>query len=190
MKPSRAMLPILSQLYGLYGLYGLYSLCGLCALPGCMPPPGALPTQPETVATPGPSAQDLYERGQQHATRGDLLRAEQYLSLAVRAGYPASDALPSLIRVCLRASRLRAALMHAQPVLSANPKSRRLRYLVATLHLGLGQHRLARPHLVALSNAPQPHPEARELLRGMTRRPWSHPPRTSRPPSPHFQETP
>lgn len=124
-------------------------------------------TTPVPSRTPDPARSDaaaLHATGRTLARQGDLLKAEQYMSLAVRAGYPAIKALPGLVRVCLRASRLRAALMHAQPVLEAHPDSPPLRYLVATLHLGLGQTAQARQHLEILAVAPHPHADARELL--------------------------
>lgn len=124
----------------------------------------ASPPPQSGAATPLATPADLFERGRGLARRGELLKAEQYMSLAVRAGYPASRALPSLVRVCLRASRLRAALLHAQPVLATHPRSQGLRYLVATLHLGLGQRALARHHLGVLARAEQPHAGARILL--------------------------
>lgn len=156
-------------------------LCGLLCLPGCGAP-GRSET-PHPALTP----KDLYRQGQEHAVRGDLLRAEQYLALAVRAGYPARSALPALVRICLRASRLRAALTHAQPVLAAHPESRNLRYLVATLHLGLGQRRAARRQLETLTSGPDTHDGARALLVAMDDPGWIAVPR-QQPPPPAEQE--
>ncbi|MDH5491710.1 MAG: tetratricopeptide repeat protein [Myxococcales bacterium] len=71
------------------------------------------------------------------AGRGDMVRAEQYLSAAMERGYPEDRVVPQLIRVCVASSRISAALSYAEPYLAAHPTQWRLRYLVATLHLGL-----------------------------------------------------
>jgi Flp pilus assembly protein TadD len=93
---------------------------------------------PESAAR-APSASALFARGMQLAARGDALRAEQYLVLAIRAGYPEQRAIVPLVRVCIASSRLRAALAHAQPYLLRHPDAWRLRYLTAAVHLALGQ---------------------------------------------------
>ena len=84
-------------------------------------------------------AQALFQRGREAAERGDSVRAEQYLSLALERGYDAERVLPVLLGVCLASSRLRAALDHAEPYLRDHPEAQALRYLVATIHAGLGQ---------------------------------------------------
>jgi len=56
----------------------------------------------------------------------------------VQSGFPEARALPALVDVCVRASRLRAALDHAEPYLRRHPDAWRVRHLVASLHLALG----------------------------------------------------
>jgi tetratricopeptide (TPR) repeat protein len=92
-----------------------------------------------TDAAANRDAAELFRQGQRAAEQGDTVRAEQYLSMAHDRGFDASKLLPSMLRVCLSSSRLRAALNHAEPYLREHPNDRSLRYLVATIHLGLGQ---------------------------------------------------
>lgn len=99
--------------------------------------------------TPHPSAssnatpQSLYQRGVRWAQRGDMVRAEQYMALAVRAGYPRERALVAIVEACLASSRLRAALTHAEPHLRKHPDAWQVRLLVAAVHAALGRHERA-----------------------------------------------
>jgi len=115
----------------------------LAGLSGCSSatPEARVPTP---AATNGEQARVLFQRGREAADRGDSVRAEQYLSLALERGYDESRVLPVLLRVCLASSRLRAALDHAEPYLRDHPEAEALRYLVATIHAGLGQTEDAR----------------------------------------------
>jgi tetratricopeptide (TPR) repeat protein len=85
----------------------------------------------------------LFSQGVAAADRGDSVRAEQYLSLALDRGYPRARALPVLLKICLASSRLRAALDHAEPYLREHPEQDALRFLVANIHVGLGQQEQA-----------------------------------------------
>jgi tetratricopeptide (TPR) repeat protein len=101
---------------------------------------GAASTAPASSAeAPGREAW-LFRQGLAAAERGDGVRAEQYLSLAREHGYPADRVLPALLKVCLANSRLRAALDYAEPYLRQHPEQDALRFLVANIHVGLGQH--------------------------------------------------
>ena len=95
----------------------------------------------------GVEAQRLYEHGVALAHRGDHLRAEQYIRAAIERGYDRGEALPMLIQVCVAASRLSAAVHHAEPYLEEHPDDWALRYVVASLHLGMGQIAQAKEHL-------------------------------------------
>jgi tetratricopeptide (TPR) repeat protein len=117
-------------------------------------------TAATTSARP-PAAAELFERGLGLAARGDALRAEQYLVLAMRAGHPEERVIVPLVRVCIASSRLRAALAHAQPYLQRRPDTWQLRYLTAAIHLALGQELEALTELQRLlsqrPNAAQAH---------------------------------
>ena len=93
------------------------------------------------------AAEDLFQMGVVQARRGDLIRSEQYIGAAIARGFPKQQALPILLRVCVAGSRLRAALAHAEPYLIDHPEDWALRYLVASIQLGLGDLEEARSSL-------------------------------------------
>lgn len=125
----------------------------------------ARPTSP----TPGDAirnvpADELFRRGIALGHAGDLIRAEQYLAAAIDRGYPAEQALPPLLRVCVASSRLRAALSHAEPYLQKHPDAWSLRYLVASIHLGIGNMEAARTSLERVITDAPDQPDAYFLL--------------------------
>lgn len=125
--------------------------------------------KPAPTGTPGDAirnvpADELFRRGIALGHAGDLIRAEQYLAAAIDRGYPAEQALPPLLRVCVASSRLRAALGHAEPYLRRHPDAWSLRYLVASIHLGIGNIEEAKSSLErVISDAPD-HADAYFLL--------------------------
>lgn len=102
---------------------------------------GAFSASSETSRVPNarPTASQLHRVAIALAARGDLIRAEQYASLAVAQGLPLQRVLPLMVSVCLRASRVSAALVHAQEGLREAPDDHRLRYLVASIYVALGR---------------------------------------------------
>ncbi len=110
------------------------------------------------------NARQLFQWGRQAAQAGDSLRAEQYLASAIETGFDETKALPILLSVCLRGSRLRSALDHAEPYLLRHPEDNALRYLVATIHLSLGQTEAARLHLEELLHTVPINADAHYLL--------------------------
>jgi tetratricopeptide (TPR) repeat protein len=89
----------------------------------------------------------MVSRARQSMRRGDSIRAEHYYSLAIEQGYDATELMPELLAVCLASSRLRSALNYAEPYLRKHPRDANLRYLVATVHLGLNQRKAAEQEL-------------------------------------------
>jgi len=136
-------------------------LLALCA--------GCVESTPKPTGTPGDPlktvpANELFRRGIALGNAGDLIRAEQYLAAAIDHGYPAERALPPLLRVCVASSRLRAALGHAEPYLQEHPEAWSLRYLVASIYLGIGEVDEARASLErVIADAPD-QPDAYFLL--------------------------
>lgn len=104
---------------------------------------GASPPDPLDTVT----AEQLYAQGVQLGRAGDLVRAEQYIAAAIDRGYPEERALPTLMAVCVEASRLSAALGYAEPFLARHPTHWPLRLLVASIYMGLDQHERARDEL-------------------------------------------
>lgn len=98
------------------------------------------------------------------ARQGDLVRAEQYAMLAVQRGMPLEQALPLLVDVCVRASRISAALHHAEPVLRAAPHNHRLRFVVASLYLALSRPDDAMRELRLVLQSEPKHEGAAQLL--------------------------
>jgi tetratricopeptide (TPR) repeat protein len=72
------------------------------------------------------------------ARRGDLTRAQQYLSAALDKGYDETIVVPELVKVCVASSRFRAALHYAEPYLLKHPEDAGMNYVVGTIHLALG----------------------------------------------------
>jgi tetratricopeptide (TPR) repeat protein len=106
-----------------------------------------------------PSAADLFALGRAAARAGDATRAEQYLLASLAEGYDPAAALPVLLRVCVSQRRLRAALDHAERHLRQAPAGPELRYLVATLRIGVGETDSARAELERLATgAPESAP--------------------------------
>ncbi len=134
----------------------------LPALGGCGA--GAQAATPPATAQQAPSAAWLMDEGRAAAARGDTVRAEQYIVLAIDRGYDERRALPLLLAVCVKGSRLRAALNHAEPWLRDHPNDSALRYLVATIDVGLGDDESARQELEALLREEPDHAEALFLL--------------------------
>jgi len=134
---------------------GVLAACGASRSGSQQVPPDPL----DTV-----SAEQLYEGGLQYARVGDYTRAEQYLTAAMERGFPEERAMPALMRVCVEASRLAAALAYAQPYLERHPTQWSLRMLVASIHMGLDENERAREELQrVLRDAPE-EPQAHYFL--------------------------
>jgi len=131
------------------------------SLAACGPAPLPPPTPPPADPVQEVSAESLFAQGVQHARTGDLVRAEQYLASSIQRGYPERDALRALLHVCIRSSRLRAALDYAGPYLARNPQDWPLRFLLASVHIGLDEGQIAFEHLERVveeaPDEPEPH---------------------------------
>jgi predicted Zn-dependent protease len=127
-------------------------------LGGCAASPAA--RQATTPATQRPaSSAELYERGLALAARGDTVRAEQYLALALEAGHPAAQTRLAMIEVCVAGSRLRGALEHARRYLTERPADWRVRLVVAALLRALGRDQAALRQLDQLAQQDDAGPE-------------------------------
>jgi tetratricopeptide (TPR) repeat protein len=141
----------------------LAGICWTWAL-GCGHSATRLATIGSETSQRNDNAERLFQEGTEAAHSGDTLRAEQYLSMALEAGFDQHKLLPLLLRVCLQSSRLRSALDHAEPYLLQHPEDRTLRYLVATIHLSLGQIEEARLNLEELLRTDRRNADAHYLL--------------------------
>lgn len=108
-------------------------------------------------------ALELRARGIAALRAGDDVRAEQYLTLAMRAGAPESSVIAPLVQACAGGSRLQSALAHALPYLGRHPDAWRLRQLVAAIELALGRTQRAREELARVTRD-HPHVAAAHYL--------------------------
>jgi tetratricopeptide (TPR) repeat protein len=121
---------------------------------------------------------ELFRRGVVLAQHGDFVRAEQYLLAARNRGFDEGRVIPPLMEVCVRASRLSAAIGYAEPYLESHPSDWPLRVLVGSIHLGLGHLGEARRHLetaardgrVAAEAEGRPEPAEAHYLLGIVMR--------------------
>jgi len=133
-------------------------------------------TSPATAADPLDDipAAELFRRGQVLAQHGDFVRAEQYLLAARNRGFEEARVMPVLMEVCVRASRLSAAIGYAEPYLESHPSDWPLRILVGSIHLGLGHLGEARTHLEHAvrdgGTADRPEPAEAHYLLGIVLR--------------------
>jgi len=117
------------------------------------------PQHPADHADPRPGAA-AFAHARARLLAGDTLRAEQYALLAMREGFPEQEVIVPLVQACLASSRLRAALVYAEPFLRRHPEHVRLRYLVAAVDLALGHAVAAERELQRVSARRPALPEA------------------------------
>lgn len=118
----------------------------------------------QVQAIQGVQWQQLLEDGERATVTGDFTRAEQYLFASLERGGPAETILPKLLRACVNARRYRAAVEYARPFLEAHESAWQLRFLVATIHLGLTEPLTARRHFELVLQYNPRHAEAEFML--------------------------
>lgn len=122
-------------------------------------------------ALPSLTSEELFEIALFQARRGDLLRAEQYLSAARSEGFSESLVVYWLVRVCVSAGRYHSALNHASEYLRANPSNWRLRLVVASIHEALGDLVRARVEMESIVRVHPSHPLPHYRLAMLYQRP-------------------
>lgn len=113
--------------------------------------------------------EQLANDGESAATAGDFTRAEQYLAAALQRGAPPERILPRLLRVCIQAHRYRAAIEYARPFLLEHEDAWALRFLVASIHVGLNEPLTASRHLELVLRHNPNHAESEYLLGALLR---------------------
>lgn len=108
---------------------------------GCARAPSRGAQAPERPSEP------LLEQATAFESSGDYVRAEQYLNAALGAGEAESRVLPRQVRVCIADQRYRDAQQYLENYLRRHPAKHDARFLLATLHLSLGNIELARREL-------------------------------------------
>ncbi len=129
---------------------------------------GGAEKTPEAPVQRTPGGSEAFKKGREALLRGDHTRAEQYLKLALDEGYAPDETVLLLVHACLSSSRFRAALNYAEPHLQNHPEDKALRYLVATVHLGLGHREDGLRHLNLLAEQDPNYPDT-YFLRGAAR---------------------
>ncbi len=137
-------------------------LLGACATAfACQGPAQQLP---QTAASAKPDSAKLIARGRWLVARGDLVRAAEYLTLALDAGADPQTILPLLMRTYVESGRFRMAIGLGEELLRRRPNDVPLRLLVATLAAGLGKATRAQKHLAHVLKIDAEHPEAHFAL--------------------------
>jgi len=113
---------------------------------GGPPPRSRLQADMETVRSEE-TPEKLFARGKAFASISDHTRAEQYLAAAIDAGGDPREILPVLLRVCVAERRYRVAIDYVERYLRKHPQDHRLRLVVATLHVNVGNVEVAENHL-------------------------------------------
>jgi tetratricopeptide (TPR) repeat protein len=101
----------------------------------------------------------LLARGRAFANVGDFTRAEQYLSAALDSDADPKVVLPLLLRVCVAEQRYRAAIAYAEPQLKQVPEDYRLRFVIASLYVTIGEKDVAWEHLKQVATERPSYPE-------------------------------
>lgn len=154
----------------LLALLPLLLLLAACGAPqGNRPPPVEASVQEQARVFARVTPQWLFDQGVALADAGDPIRAEQYLAAALRRGAPSEPVLRRLIRVCIGAQRYRAAIEYAQPYLATHEDAWRLRFLVATIYTGLGDHGAARRQFELVLRHNEAHADAHFVLGALLR---------------------
>jgi hypothetical protein len=113
--------------------------------------------------------QQFSDDAERSALAGDFTRSEQYFTAALQRGGPPEVILPKLLRVCVSAHRYRAAIEYARPYLLTHEGAWALRFLVATIHVGLSEPMTASRHLELVVQHNPRHAEAEFLLASLYR---------------------
>lgn len=119
----------------------VYALSLAVLMGGCARP------QSNAVQRPEPPSAPLLERAKAFESSGDYVRAEQYLNAALAAGERESRILPRQVRVCIADQRYRDAEQYLENYLRRHPGQHDARFLLASLHLSLGNSERARREL-------------------------------------------
>jgi Tfp pilus assembly protein PilF len=109
-----------------------------CLIAGCGAAQQRAPAPSTAARSLGVAQAGVFAaRGLTLLEQGDHVRAEQYLMLALRAGYDEHALIDPLLTSCIASNRLRAALSHADRYLARNATSARVLYVKEALERAL-----------------------------------------------------
>jgi tetratricopeptide (TPR) repeat protein len=129
----------------------------------CMSSAAELESRIQTVERANEPAK-LARAGDAFAAVGDYTRAEQYYNLAVENGSNELELVPRLIRVCVRDQRYRDAIQYSEQHLRKYPRNDGVRFLLASLELGVGDTERAKGNLERVLEARPNHADAHYTL--------------------------
>src|SRR5512133_757444 len=136
--------------------------------------PGCAKTQTnqtavETSNDRAQAAAPLIAKAEEYAAVGDNMRAEQYLSAALSRGADERRVVPLLVKACIADERYRSATQYLEEYLRHHPSHQNARFLLASLHISLGQVELARREFEQVLQATPDHAEAHFALATLLR---------------------
>lgn len=98
----------------------------------------------------------LTARGRAFAAMGDTTRAREYFDAALQAGGDDAELTPLLLGVCVRDGRYRLAIDYAERYVRKHPRDERMRFVLGTLHAGIGEPSAAQAELArVVTTSPQ-----------------------------------
>jgi tetratricopeptide (TPR) repeat protein len=119
-----------------------------------------LQSKAPNAKTEEPDAARWLAEARRLARAGDGTRAEQYLNAARDKGASDRQVFPLLLEVCVRDNRYQSAATYAEYFLRKHPNDYHMRYVLATLYIGLEDVERARAEFERLLKAKPQHAPA------------------------------
>lgn len=141
-----------------------YAVLFACVSAACARTPGAELERRVEIAERESEPARLLARARAFAQIGDYTRAEQYIDAARLSGADADQMLPLLLEVCIKDKRYRSAVQHTQDYLRKRPRAYRVRFMLATLHVGLAEADAARREFERVLREEPNHAAAHYML--------------------------
>jgi Tfp pilus assembly protein PilF len=131
---------------------------------GCARNPNVVTEERLQIVERQRKPQLLLQRAKAFVRIGDYTRAEQYLNAALENGAAESEVVPLLLSICVKDRRYRSAVEYGENYLRRHPRAHRLRFVVATLYVGLGENDRAKKQLERVLEQDPEHAEAHYAL--------------------------
>jgi Tfp pilus assembly protein PilF len=122
-------------------------------LTACNPTPGATVQARMATMKEEETVDKLVDRGKAFAAIGDTTRAEQYFAAALAQGKNEASIEPLLLSVCIADGRYRVAIEYGEQYLKKHPNDVRVRFVLGTIYLAVGDASAARSTLESVIEA-------------------------------------
>jgi tetratricopeptide (TPR) repeat protein len=143
----------------------LFIISTICAAAlGCASAPGRRLQSNVHTFQDEQSPAKLTARGRAFAALGDTTRAREYFDAALEAGGDDRVLTPLLLSVCVRDGRYRLAIDYAEQYLRRHPGDPRMRFVLGTLHAGVGEPLAAEAEFAKVIAANPENPDAEYAL--------------------------